>query len=813
MRKYGRHEAVLSPKQRTLTQIAYAVPPSPGLRETDFLDLEQGQETDVSSSSRPNNFLAARKEENSASHFPSRGNQSKRRKTRHTAASLATASPSTSFHTQTLTQLVSRNTLPDPGFGDNDLLLGAMIQDSEDDDIPASPSPGAYIHRPSMSPLQHATGNRSNGATPQKPRADDSKAPSSPLFCTPRATRTEIPSSQPSPFTPMWRLNSPGSRADCHRTSPVAHKQQIAATLASPGSGSQALLTKDTGAHSSMDRGREFIERTKERASAYGEIPDSDEEETQLFGPYSPRQSTAPTTHAARQLGGQYDGDNASLLSSSPLSRPPSPNAEPASSLPDSGNGQASDAGTTLWTAGGMDANQRSTPHETPHQALHMNISSSPAPATCTASLKQQESTYSHPQLLNQQREVVSADSQQEPEPPVDTQQHSQALESQRVPLETIRTLGPQTDRSDIIISIHPEQIRKIVNGTKDHEFRNFKIPHTVTRFWMYATRPACELQYMAVVAAGFRQPGDIDGDSGIGNAEFNAGRLVSRYAYKLVQVYQLNNPVSLGMMQKNGWAGPPRRYDYLPPAIVGSLLGNLRCALFEESTRPGVPGIGSGDGEFEAKDGRGKHAEMSISQEIEAQLLSDIAETQQKRQSSLLPSSQSHPAVSSPYLAQEPVTASASTAAILSREAQAQVDVHIPSNPSAAWPSQATTVTEPTQDRQNEPLPRPALDPKMTTARPARHWTGKVQNPSADARTRRDSVSKSSNVGDTSQKQRPGRGSQKRPRTQRPRHPTQTILVSSSDSTQAALPDSLYEEVRQAPPAVIVDSEESDGE
>ncbi|KAB5542978.1 hypothetical protein GE09DRAFT_1134109 [Coniochaeta sp. 2T2.1] len=191
----------------------------------------------------------------------------------------------------------------------------------------------------------------------------------------------------------------------------------------------------------------------------------------------------------------------------------------------------------------------------------------------------------------------------------------TQGLESQRIPLEVIRTMAPQTDRSDIILSIHPEPMELIANGLKTHEFRNYSIPNTVSRMWMYITVPIQELRYMAAIGPA-KQPGEID-DNGIGNREFNAGTSGCQYAYELLQVYQINNPVSLATMKQKGWAeGAPQKYIYLRPAIVGQLLGNLRCALFDDESHP-------------------HHEEsqqqiMSTPQQIEDQLLSDIIHSTQ---------------------------------------------------------------------------------------------------------------------------------------------------------------------------------------
>lgn len=205
----------------------------------------------------------------------------------------------------------------------------------------------------------------------------------------------------------------------------------------------------------------------------------------------------------------------------------------------------------------------------------------------------------------------------------------SQAFESQRVPFERIQQLGPQTDRSDIIVSVHPEQAEQIAEGVKTHEFRNYRIPQTVGRVWIYITRPDCALKYMATIS-GAKEPGEISHeDLGVGNQEFNEGKGL-KFAYELKQVYQLNNPVSLARMKENGWVEEaPARYVYVPPAVLGELMGNLRCALFVE---PGEP--------------QSSQVDMSVSQEVEMQLRSDIAHsTQMGCTGSSPPHSQRHQA------------------------------------------------------------------------------------------------------------------------------------------------------------------------
>ncbi|KAI6381326.1 hypothetical protein MCOR25_001258 [Pyricularia grisea] len=189
------------------------------------------------------------------------------------------------------------------------------------------------------------------------------------------------------------------------------------------------------------------------------------------------------------------------------------------------------------------------------------------------------------------------------------TQAYTQMLESQRVPMEILRQMAPQTARSDIVVTMHPSKVKEIVDGIRNHDFRTVKLPRSVHRLWIYVARPVCELRYMATIGEP-HEPGKIDSKTGLGNAEFNEGKTSAKWAYELEQVYVLNNPVSLDRMKENGWTdnNVSQRNKYLQPAVVGQLLSNLQCALFDD----------------------GLAEPATISQEIDAQILSDIAHSTQ---------------------------------------------------------------------------------------------------------------------------------------------------------------------------------------
>ncbi|OBR09456.1 hypothetical protein CH63R_08221 [Colletotrichum higginsianum IMI 349063] len=227
---------------------------------------------------------------------------------------------------------------------------------------------------------------------------------------------------------------------------------------------------------------------------------------------------------------------------------------------------------------------------------------------------------------------------------------HTQGLESQRLPQDVVDGMGPQGDRTDIFISIRPEHMENIVAGRKNYEFRNYKIPHTVSRMWLYVTQPVGELRYMACFSDA-KTPGEIDED-GIGNAEFNQKK-GSKFAYRLDRLYELNDPLSLQyMMDRDYLHGPPQKYNYVLPAVVGHLMANLRCSVFGDDEDEDEEDRAETEAKPEPETGRkgslpaasGPSQDRTMSQELAEQIRSDIERSTQHHSSDadlLVPSSQ----------------------------------------------------------------------------------------------------------------------------------------------------------------------------
>lgn len=73
----------------------------------------------------------------------------------------------------------------------------------------------------------------------------------------------------------------------------------------------------------------------------------------------------------------------------------------------------------------------------------------------------------------------------------------------------------------------------------------------------------------MAEVGIG-RQPGEVPDDGGLGNADFSAGKKVSKYDYEIQILWRLDPPISLAVAKKHGYLkAPPQKYNYAPKELL----------------------------------------------------------------------------------------------------------------------------------------------------------------------------------------------------------------------------------------------------
>ncbi|KAI3335562.1 hypothetical protein F4824DRAFT_148385 [Ustulina deusta] len=667
VKTYGRPKPGRKLKQETLTQMDFT---SSAMR--DFIDLtddENGKEEEAEYDGdkenvelkppKPVEKAKPKTKSRSSSRRKTAGDEldaeevPRRSKRRKTLGDSPNPSVSSSFHTQTLTQMMSTN--------DRDQEQWC-IDDTEDEDDFKS-----VVETPRKGSVHHIQSEPQEGAESAVPSLIESATPAN------RQKKTEIPSSQ-SPATPMLLRYSPqhsplitkstnvaapspilknprktprnavipDSYSTVHDSSPMS--TQKSTVKATPSKKLRFDIPEDK---ENITPGRTKPKSPKPKSQSTGrrpleEVPDSDEEPEDLdeteyeteddeFGAHDPE---SPTPRRFQNMVPPVD--NLELLSEPDLGSPEitrasleeaTEQAVPNGSRPlncEPGLGRCNEITSVMEqdpaTSPDLRLEEREFPLKQSNESHILNQELDLEPGT-----EVEAQAPESPQTEQDAANLAPASRfEGTPEPALSEQAenddtvddlslsqdflYTQGLESQRLPLESIRALGPQTPHSDIMVSLHPEHIARIVDRTKNHEFRVWKMPQQVSRIWVYITRPESQLRYMCLFSEP-KTPGEIEDKKGLGNVEFNQGKMAAKFAYQILQVYELNNPVSLDEMKRKGWvAGAPQKYTYIPLAVVGELTANLRCALFEEASQSeNTP-----------------HAGVSESQELKAQLQSD---------------------------------------------------------------------------------------------------------------------------------------------------------------------------------------------
>ncbi|QYT02798.1 hypothetical protein H0G86_009785 [Trichoderma simmonsii] len=200
-----------------------------------------------------------------------------------------------------------------------------------------------------------------------------------------------------------------------------------------------------------------------------------------------------------------------------------------------------------------------STQHSSVATSSETSSNNKPVPPTETTDPLPTTKTSLQSPTISQSPNTTS---QSHPSTDLSQKPHSQFFESQRVPLDILQSFTPVSARTDILLPIPSKVLGSLIDGSKPLLHLPYRIPELVARFWLLDQET---LRYMACV-----QPGEPNGPD---------------WDYHVDQVYELNNPVEERDMQEEGWVtGQVRRYIYLPPAIVGQLLWNLRCATFDHT-------------------------------------------------------------------------------------------------------------------------------------------------------------------------------------------------------------------------------------
>ncbi len=817
VKTYGRPRNVRRMQQETLTQMNFVS------QEEVYIDLDDEDETndtepakEVTKKSKSKATKGSRRktlgDEADVVERPStRGN--KRRKTMGDTPSMSAPS---SFHTQTLTQFLStQDENEDPW----------QVDDSE-----AEEDVGVIMETP-RKPKEGRSSEDTNPVTFEK-EPDQGPGSQRSKLATPsnRKTRTEIPSSESPAITPMLMRYSPLASRKSPLKGRSTNAEPPSPIIRSIHKRSRDMIIQDTfsTSHDSPYAGTPTPKATVNFSTPKKlrfEIPEDKENITPgRTKPKTPKPTRkTPARLPLQEVPDSDAEDEESIAGSDPDPSVELGESESTDALPESPTpmGKVEGAVTHYGFLGDeIQAEIFSSDHFQDDAALHSEASTSVQildDATAEAPIQ----TPDQPVLDDQEPETPTTlvieqspplspqmqTSDENPAPQV-TQghnytQYTQDLESQRLPLEAIHALGPQTFRSDIMVSLHPEHLAKVVDGTKNHEFRVWKIPSEVSRVWLYTTRPISELRYMCVFGPP-KEPGQVEDENGVGNKAFNQGKTVGKYAHEILQVYELNDPVSLQDMIRKGWIkGAPQKYNYIAPAVVGELTANLRCALFGENQEEGPT------------EPSGSHPNVTESQEIRAQLQSDVAYSTQHHHSDLedevIPSSQKTQEPSPKYRGTSdetrvfarpalPKASSSSAAAMTGASAQ-------------RLPGASDGLTSPREQQQQNSIIRPSQATTVTQMS-----SSPAVSPEKSLRHRRggDAIMLSGDMTSPEQQYLPPQHSSSpttRQQSSSRRRPHHSLRSSQFLTRSQMLPNSLLNDETREPPPIIWDSadEQSD--
>lgn len=169
-------------------------------------------------------------------------------------------------------------------------------------------------------------------------------------------------------------------------------------------------------------------------------------------------------------------------------------------------------------------------------------------------------------------------------------QRDNDCIDTQRLSSQYLATMAPRTSQSDIFMSIDSQRVIEILNRTRDHETRRYKLPPSICRAWLYERPPISAVRYMAEIGSA-KHPGDIIDETGVGNQAFNARKSNTFLtAYEILQLYELENPLTLEELKAKEWlktAPKPMKWTKIPPAVVDELMANTKSPLFPSSGYP----------------------------------------------------------------------------------------------------------------------------------------------------------------------------------------------------------------------------------
>ena len=93
-----------------------------------------------------------------------------------------------------------------------------------------------------------------------------------------------------------------------------------------------------------------------------------------------------------------------------------------------------------------------------------------------------------------------------------------------------------------MVLYIKPESVPLILNKTKNHEFRNYRLDNSVKRLWLFENG----IGITTVLSVGKAlEVGRVKENDGIDNKEFNEGLKDSKFAYSIYGAHKIQDTIT----------------------------------------------------------------------------------------------------------------------------------------------------------------------------------------------------------------------------------------------------------------------------
>jgi hypothetical protein len=109
---------------------------------------------------------------------------------------------------------------------------------------------------------------------------------------------------------------------------------------------------------------------------------------------------------------------------------------------------------------------------------------------------------------------------------------------------ESIHVTQPWRELNDVVLYIDTKHVPHILDGSKNHEYRKYRLPDTVKRLWLFENAPIKAITTILDVGP-VREPGEVNDPTGIGNDDFDKGLKLSKFGYPIHGVRRLLKPIT----------------------------------------------------------------------------------------------------------------------------------------------------------------------------------------------------------------------------------------------------------------------------